>query len=126
MLEALPFPGTLAQVPEIAGGHHERMDGRGYPRGLDASQLSLQARMLAIADVLEALTARDRPYKPSKTLEQALAIMKGMCEQGHLDPDLFSLLLRSGACQHYAERYLADVPEAEALLRFVPDNCKPA
>ncbi|BAN47036.1 HD domain-containing phosphohydrolase [Metapseudomonas resinovorans] len=126
MLEALPFPGTLAQVPEIAGGHHERMDGRGYPRGLDASQLSLQARMLAIADVLEALTARDRPYKPSKTLEQALAIMKGMCEQGHLDPDLFSLLLRSGACLHYAERYLAEVPEADALLRFVPENCKPA
>ncbi|NWL80463.1 phosphohydrolase [Pseudomonas taiwanensis] len=124
MLSALPFPGLLAQVPEIAGGHHERMDGKGYPRGLKAGRLSPQARMLAIADVLEALTARDRPYKPSKTLEQALAIMRSMCEQGHLDPDLFSLLLRSGACLRYAERYLPDdLPTPEALLRFVPDNC---
>lgn len=124
MLCALPFPGSLAQVPEIAGGHHERMDGKGYPRGVKAGLLSPQARMLAIADVLEALTARDRPYKPSKTLEQALAIMKDMCEQGHLDPDLFSLLLRSGACLRYAERYMPDdLPSQETLRRFMPENC---
>ncbi|MBB2494919.1 HD-GYP domain-containing protein [Aquipseudomonas ullengensis] len=121
MLNALPFPAELAQIPEIAGGHHERMDGKGYPCGLTGDQLSPQARMMSIADVFEALTARDRPYKPSKTLAQALRIMRNMSEEGHLDPELFSIFLRSGACLRYAEQYLdADQCDTRELLEFLP------
>jgi hypothetical protein len=75
MLEALPWPKHLRNVPEFAGGHHERMDGKGYPKGLTKDQMSLQARMLGLADVFEALTAADRPYKSGKTLSEALKIM---------------------------------------------------
>lgn len=127
MLNALPFPNALQQVPEIAGGHHERMDGQGYPCGLTGEQLSPQARMMAIADVFEALTARDRPYKPSKTLSQALHIMRGMCESGHLDCELFSIFVRSGACQQYAQRFLHDDQlDAQDLLTYLPASDKSA
>ncbi|SNS13358.1 HD domain-containing phosphohydrolase [Pseudomonas segetis] len=123
MLNALPFPNALRQVPEIAGGHHERMDGQGYPCGLSGEQLSPLARMMAIADVFEALTARDRPYKPSKTLSQALHIMRGMCEAGHLDGELFSIFVRSGACMQYAEQFLhEDQLDAQDLSKFIPAN----
>ncbi|WP_339485997.1 HD domain-containing phosphohydrolase [Pseudomonas sp. EL_65y_Pfl2_R95] len=121
MLNALPFPVALEQVPEIAGGHHERIDGKGYPCGLTGEQLSPQARIMAIADVFEALTARDRPYKPSKTLSQALHIMRGMCEGGHLDPEIFSIFVRSGACLQYAEQFLhSDQMDADDLAIFLP------
>ncbi|MFI8479567.1 HD domain-containing phosphohydrolase [Pseudomonas sp. NPDC078700] len=121
MLNALPFPNALQQVPEIAGGHHERINGQGYPRGLTGEQLSPQARMMAIADVFEALTARDRPYKPSKSLSQALQIMRGMCEGGHLDSELFSIFVRSDACLEYAEQFLhSDQLDTQDLQRFLP------
>lgn len=120
MLESLPFPAHLQDVPEIAGGHHERMDGRGYPRGLTAEQMSPLARMMAIADVFEALTAADRPYKSGKPLSVALEIMARMVREQHLDPDLFELFLRSGAYRRYAEEYLArdqcDPVDEAALL----------
>jgi HD-GYP domain-containing protein (c-di-GMP phosphodiesterase class II) len=120
MLHELPFPRHLQDVPEIAGGHHERMDGKGYPRGLTGEQMSPQARMMAIADVFEALTADDRPYKPGKRLSEALSIMRRMAGEGHLDPDLFELFLRSGVCRAYAERFmqaaLIDVSELTAYL----------
>ncbi len=106
MLEALPFPSHLKTVPEIAGGHHERMDGKGYPRGLAGADMSPQARMMAIADVFEALTADDRPYKPGKRLSEALAIMRRMVAEGHLDADLFALFLRSGVCLAYARQFM--------------------
>jgi hypothetical protein len=106
MLSALPYPNHLAQVPEIAGGHHERTDGKGYPRGLTGAQMSPLARMMAIADVFEALTASDRPYKSPKTLSQSLDIMKRMADEGHIDPELFELFVRSGVCLRYAERFL--------------------
>jgi hypothetical protein len=106
MLSALPYPNHLAQVPEIAGGHHERTDGKGYPRGLTGAQMSPLARMMAIADVFEALTASDRPYKSPKTLSQSLDIMKRMADEGHIDPGLFELFVRSGVCLRYAERFL--------------------
>ena len=96
MLESLPFPAHLQDVPDIAGGHHERLDGRGYPRGLTAEQLSPLARMMAIADVFEALTAVDRPYKSGKPLSVALEIMARMVRERHLDQDLFELFLRAG------------------------------
>lgn len=114
MLEALPFPKHLRRVPEFAGGHHERVDGRGYPRGLTREQMSVQARIMAIADVFEALTARDRPYKPGKKLSEALHIMALMKQEGHLDPDLFDVFLRERVYQRYAEQYL-DPEQVDAV-----------
>lgn len=106
MLGALPLPRHLRAVPDIAGGHHEKLDGTGYPRRLDRSQLSLEARMMAIADIFEALTAADRPYKPGKTLTEALAIMAKMRADQHIDPELFELFLRAGIWRDYAQRFL--------------------
>ncbi|MDR7335949.1 HD domain-containing phosphohydrolase [Roseateles asaccharophilus] len=120
MLEALPFPSHLKTVPEIAGGHHERMDGKGYPRGLTGATMSPQARMMAIADVFEALTADDRPYKPGKRLSEALAIMRRMVAEQHLDAELFALFLRSGVCLAYARQFMTrdmvDVADVGAYL----------
>jgi HD-GYP domain-containing protein (c-di-GMP phosphodiesterase class II) len=106
MLEALPFPKHLRRVPEIAGNHHERIDGRGYPRALKAGELSVPARLMAIADVFEALTARDRPYKSGKTVTEALDIMANMVRKGHLDPNLFSLFSTSDVPRRYAKTFL--------------------
>ncbi|HEY0954522.1 MAG TPA: HD domain-containing phosphohydrolase, partial [Roseateles sp.] len=120
MLEALPFPSHLKNVPEIAGGHHERMDGKGYPRGLAGAGMSPQARMMAIADVFEALTADDRPYKPGKRLSEALTIMRRMVAEGHLDAELFALFLSSGVCLVYARQFMlpdmVDVADVGAYL----------
>ena len=106
MLAELPFPKHLRQVPEIASGHHEKIDGSGYPRRLRGEEMSVLARMMAIADIFEALTAVDRPYKKGKTLSQAIAIMGQMKADGHLDPDLFDLFLRSGVPLDYANRFM--------------------
>lgn len=120
MLEQLPFPPHLRCVPELAGAHHEKMDGTGYPRQLRREQMSPAARMLAVADVFEALTAADRPYKTAKTLSESLAIMARMCRDAHLDPDIFALFLRSGVPQVYGERFLipaqCDAVDVDALL----------
>jgi HD-GYP domain-containing protein (c-di-GMP phosphodiesterase class II)/HAMP domain-containing protein len=107
MLDALPLPRHLRAVPEIAGGHHEKLDGTGYPRRLSGAQLCTEARMMAVADIFEALTAADRPYKPGKTLAEALSIMARMSREQHLDPDVFALFLRSGVYRVYAEKYLS-------------------
>jgi HD-GYP domain-containing protein (c-di-GMP phosphodiesterase class II) len=106
MLDALPWPRHLMRVPEFAGGHHERMDGTGYPRGLTREQMSIPARILGIADVFEALTARDRPYKPGKTLSESLAILGRMKLDRHIDPDLFDVFVREAVYARYAALYL--------------------
>jgi HD-GYP domain-containing protein (c-di-GMP phosphodiesterase class II) len=106
MLEALPWPKHLRHVPEYAGGHHERMDGKGYPRGLTREQMSVQARVMGIADIFEALTARDRPYKKGKTLTESLQILGKFKEGGHIDPDLFDVFIRHKVYQRYAEQFL--------------------
>jgi len=106
MLEALPWPRHLSHVPEYAGGHHERMDGKGYPRGLRREQMSVQARVMGIADIFEALTARDRPYKKGKTLTESLQILGRFKEGGHIDPDLFDVFIRRKVYQRYAEQFL--------------------
>ncbi|MBD9417462.1 HD domain-containing protein [Pseudomonas sp. PDM16] len=106
MLDHLPFPRHLATVSEIAGGHHEKMDGTGYPKRLKREEMSLPARMMAIADIFEALTAVDRPYKRGKTLTESLTIMAGMCRGSHIDPELFGLFIASGIPQQYAARHL--------------------
>jgi len=107
MLEQLPWPKHLKNVPEYAGGHHERMDGKGYPRGLTREKMSWQARMMAIADIFEALTAGDRPYKDAMTLSQALDILNKFRDNGHIDPDLYDVFVKSEICRRYAEAFLA-------------------
>ena len=103
MLDKLPFPRELSQVVEIAGGHHETMIGTGYPRLLSEVEISVKARILAIADIFEALTAADRPYKKSKTLSEALKIMSFMRNDKHIDTELFDLFLTSGVYAKYAK-----------------------
>lgn len=106
MLEQLPFPKHLRNVPEYAGGHHERMDGKGYPRGLTRNEMSIPARIMAVADVFEALTSSDRPYKKAMPLSQTLTIMGRMVEDNHLDPDIFRLFVDSQVYLEYAEKFL--------------------
>ena len=107
MLGRLEFPEYLKNVPEFAGAHHETMIGSGYPRGLKKEDMSIPARIMAIADIFEALTAADRPYKFPKRLSEALRIMSLMRDEKHIDADLFDLFLTSGVFQTYAEKYLA-------------------
>ncbi|HJV86355.1 MAG TPA: HD domain-containing phosphohydrolase [Noviherbaspirillum sp.] len=106
MLESLPWPKHLSDVPEYAGGHHERMDGKGYPRGLRREEMSWQARMMAIADIFEALTAKDRPYKKGKTLSESLHILGGFKLRDHIDPDLFDIFIRKKVYLDYAKRFM--------------------
>jgi HD-GYP domain-containing protein (c-di-GMP phosphodiesterase class II) len=124
MLESLPFPKHLRNVPELAGGHHEKMDGTGYPKRLKGEEMSVVARIMAIADVFEALTAADRPYKKAKKLSEAIKIMGFMKKDRHLDPDLLDLFLTSGVWREYASRFLApeqvDEPDINAILGIRP------
>lgn len=124
MLEALPWPKHLKSVPEYAGGHHERMDGKGYPRGLVREQMSVQARVMGIADIFEALTARDRPYKKGKTLTEALRILGRFKENGHVDPDLFDVFVRQKVYLRYATQFLdaeqIDEVDESGIPGYVP------
>lgn len=106
MLESLPWPSHLRNVPEYAGGHHERMDGKGYPRGLTGDQMSVQARVMAIADIFEALTAGDRPYKIANTLSESLDVLRRFKDNGHIDPDLFDVFIKQKVYEKYAQRFL--------------------
>lgn len=108
MLNKLPFPRTMANVCVMAGGHHERMDGKGYPYQLSEGQMSIPTKMMAIADVFEALTAADRPYKSAKRLSEALNIMTVMVNDNHLNRELFILFLHSNVWQEYALAYLPE------------------
>jgi len=124
MLQGLPFAGHLRSVPEIAGGHHERMDGTGFPKRLKRDEMSPVARMMAIADVFEALTAADRPYKKPMRLSQAFRIMANMKRDHHLDPDLLDLFVRAGVWRKYADWFLApeqvDAPDINLVLDMRP------
>lgn len=106
MLQQLPYPNHLKNVPEFAGGHHEKLDGTGYPMGLTKDEMSIQAKAMAIADVFEALTARDRPYKEGKALSMAMRIMGFMKNDAHVDPFLFELFVKEKIYLKYAEKYL--------------------
>ena len=106
MLSALPWPKHLRGVPEIAASHHERLDGKGYHRGLTGERMTLQARIIAIADIFEALTAKDRPYKPGKTLSESLEILGQMTLENHVDPHLFDVFIREKVYLRYAEQFL--------------------
>ena len=123
MLEQLPWPKHLRKVPEYAGGHHERMDGKGYPKGLTREQMSVQARIMGIADIFEALTARDRPYKPGLKLSKAMEIMANFARGGHIDPDLFAVFVQQEVYLQYAQTHLAseqiDPVDNAALLAAI-------
>jgi len=114
MLESMPFPKHLKRVPEYACGHHEKMDGTGYPKGLKRDEMSIPARIMGIADVFEALTANDRPYKDPKTLSETLTIMGRMKLGDHLDPDLFDVFISQKVYLKFAEEHL----EASQIDRF--------
>jgi HD-GYP domain-containing protein (c-di-GMP phosphodiesterase class II) len=118
MLERLPFPKHLSTVPELAGGHHEKMDGTGYPKRLSKEDMSPVARMMAIADIFEALTAVDRPYKKGKTLSEALKIMGFMAKESHVDPELFNLFLTERIYEAYANKFL----QPEQIDAVDPDD----
>ena len=108
MLEKLPYPKNLKNVPEFAGGHHEKLDGTGYPKGLKDEDMSVQAKIMAIADIYEALTAADRPYKDGKKLSQAMRIMGFMKEDYEIDKDLFEIFVKEGVYKEYAKKYLGN------------------
>ncbi len=120
MLEGLPYPKSLCKVPQIVGTHHERMDGRGYPQGLRGEDIPLQGRILAIADVFEALTAKGRPYKKPTTLMEALRILGTMKEEGHIDPELFHVFLEEEVYMRFAEEFLDPDQMDEVVLEAIP------
>jgi HD-GYP domain-containing protein (c-di-GMP phosphodiesterase class II) len=124
MLEALPWPKHLSNVVEYAGGHHERMDGKGYPKGLTRDQMSVQARCMGIADIFEALTARDRPYKKGKTLSEALTILGKFKLNGHIDPDLFDVFMWEKVYEKYAQDFMppeqVDEVDPSRIPGYVP------
>jgi len=106
MLEKLPYPKKLQHVPEFAGGHHEKLDGSGYPKGLKDEDMSIQAKIMAISDIFEALTAKDRPYKDGKKLSEAMKIMGLMKNNHEIDKDLFAIFIKKGVYKEYADIYL--------------------
>ncbi|MCX7982792.1 MAG: GAF domain-containing protein [Syntrophales bacterium] len=108
ILSSLPFPKKLRRVPFIAASHHEKLDGSGYPKGLSAQDLSVQARILAFADIFEALTARDRPYKKAMPMEEALRVMADLAGKGHVDRNIFDLFLRKQIYKEYALKELSN------------------
>ena len=120
MLESLPWPKHLRNVPEFAGGHHERVDGKGYPRGLTGDQMSVQARIMAIADIFEALTAKDRPYKKGKSLTEALHILGKLRLSGHIDPDLFDVFVRERVFLDYARTHIDGEQLDDVDLSAIP------
>ncbi|MCR4303176.1 MAG: GAF domain-containing protein [Gallionella sp.] len=120
MLESLPWPRHLKNVAEYAGGHHERMDGKGYPRGLTREQMSVQARVMGIADIFEALTAKDRPYKKGKTLTESLTILGKLKLGGHIDPDLFDIFISEKIYLDYARQFLTPEQIDEVDLSKIP------
>jgi HD-GYP domain-containing protein (c-di-GMP phosphodiesterase class II) len=130
MLEVLPWPRHLSNVVEYAGGHHERMDGRGYPKGLTRAQMSVQARCMGIADIFEALTARDRPYKDGKKLSEALTILGKFKLNGHIDPDLFDVFMWERVYETYARAFMPpeqiDEIDPASVPGYVPPPGEPA
>lgn len=126
MLSKLPYPKHLKAIPHMAGGHHERIDGKGYPLGLDANTLSLEAKIMAIADVFEALTASDRPYKRAKPLSVAMTILASMVKGGHIDAALFRLFVVKKIYLRYAAAFLPDkqidAVDEEAILALAESD----
>ena len=124
MLEKLPWPKKLSRVTEWAGGHHEKLDGTGYPLGLKAEQLSTQARVMAVADIFEALTAADRPYKPGKKISECIKILGFMVKDNHIDADITDFFIQSGMAQDYARRELKDYQLDTFVWKGIEYDCR--
>jgi len=107
ILNKLPWPKKLSNIPSIAGAHHEKLDGSGYPLHLNKENINIQARILAIADIFEALCARDRPYKKPMTLSKTVAVLQQMSENHLIDEDIVKLFFESGVHIEYAKRHLS-------------------
>jgi len=120
LLKALPYPKHLANVPEFAGGHHEKMDGTGYPDGLTREEMSVPARMMGIADIFEALTACDRPYRKAMPISKALTILGKMKLDNHIDPDLFNIFIHEQIYMKYAEKFLDAAQIDEFEITSIP------
>lgn len=124
LLQSLTWPNNLRNVPEYAGCHHERLDGRGYHRGIPEQRLPMPARIICLADVFEALTAKDRPYKPAKPLSEVLTILGRMVLERHIDPDLFDVFVRQNLWLDYAQQYLTpeqiDAVDLHKIPGYVP------
>lgn len=118
MLESLPFPKKLKEVPRIAGGHHEKIGGGGYPFGLKGDEISFEARILAIADIFEALTAHDRPYKDPNSLNQSMKILSFMAKDNELDKDLIKFFVKKGLHLKYAHKHLMPSQMDEIQINF--------
>ena len=125
MLESLHYPKALRNVPAFAQAHHEHMDGKGYPKGLTKKDIPVQGRIIAIADIFEAMTARDRPYKKEKTLMEALRELGIMKQQGHIDPDLFDIFISEKIYLRYAEKYLLPEQIDEVVPSRIPGYLPP-
>ena len=125
MLESLPYPEHLKRVPEYAGGHHEKMDGSGYPNKLKKDDMSIPARMVAIADIFEALTAKDRPYKKAMTLSKSLTILGRMKQDNHVDPDLFDVFMWDQVYLKYAKEHLDPEQIDDVDLDKIPGYTPP-
>ena len=125
MLESLPYPKHLLNVTEFAGGHHEKMDGTGYPKGLKREEMSIQARMMGIADIFEALTAGDRPYKKAMSMSQSLTILGRMKLENHIDPDLFDVFMWGKVYQKYSDEFLTDEQCDDYDLSAIPGYTLP-
>lgn len=124
MLQQLPWPKKLRRVTEWAGGHHEKLDGTGYPNGLTAKDLSTQARIMAVADIFEALTAADRPYKPGKKISECIKILTFMVKDNHIDKDIVDFFIKSGLAQEYARRELKDYQLDTFVYDGVEYDCR--
>ncbi|WP_036232199.1 GAF and HD-GYP domain-containing protein [Marinobacterium litorale] len=120
MLHSLIYPKNLSQVADIAVNHHEHLDGTGYPKGLKSEDLTVRARIMCIADIFEALTAPDRPYKPGMKLSQALTIIGRKVEDGHLDADLFRIFVKQRIYRQYADKFMAEHQIDEPDLNNLP------
>lgn len=124
MLRSLPWPAHLSRVPDIAATHHERLDGKGYPRRLGDAQLTIADRVMALADIFEALTAADRPYKAAKTLSESLRILALMARDQHVDPELFRYFLHSRLWLRFAEKFMLpaqiDAVDLAAIEKLLP------
>ncbi|MBN1541531.1 HD domain-containing protein, partial [candidate division KSB1 bacterium] len=101
-LKRIPWSSNLKSVPDIAYAHHEKLDGKGYPRGLSADEIPLPSKIMTIADIYDALTAWDRPYKKAVQEERALEIIGFEVKEGKLDADLFDIFVRTKVYQSVA------------------------
>jgi len=108
ILNKLPWPKKLADIPSIASSHHEKLDGSGYPLHLNKENLNIQARILAIADIFEALSAKDRPYKNPISLSQTIKILEQMGKNGLLDKNIIKIFFNSATHLEYAKKHLSE------------------